>query len=286
MPAEGHRYASVRSIAPLLVGFAALLVVANEGLRIWSLYSRVERAAYWALRYAVTREYDPRYCPEPCAQGTEAHRHALLESIRDAAAAGFMDANYTASAWSLDASSLSLTICSDTENTTYVEQTHECVPTMHPSEPGGTVSIRASYPYTLGSSLGLNLWRIRLEAKEEGQVECYKLGCDSYLRINLIGDIPDHFTIEAMSIDGYLRLIECDDGRTIRSEGFLLERHAECHPDGATLVGFDPSIVDVLVTWSDGSLREHLRPNYLAARPNGYRCLPICLWGTVEIDVE
>jgi hypothetical protein len=157
---------------------------------------------------------------------------------------------------------------------------------MHPSEPGGTVFIHASYPYAIGSSLGLSLWRIRLEATEEGQAECYRVGCDSFLRINLTGDTPDHFTIEATSIDGYYRLIECEDGRTIRSEGFLLKRHAECHTDGATLIGFDPSAADIVVTSQEGSFHEHVRPHYRIFRPNGYRCLPTCLSGTIEIELE
>lgn len=271
---------------PILFGLVALAIVGVEGFRLLSVFSRVERAANWGLRYAVTGEFNPEYCPDPCKRGSQEHTEAVLESIEDAARAGFIGPGRRDLASTPDMSDLALVICSDAEHTVYVEKPPSCLPQEYPSEPGATVVVHVSYPYTIGSSFGLGLLPLRLEATERGQVECHRIGCISYLRVRLLGPVPDRFTIEARSSDGYYRLVECDQGKTIRSQGFLSESHARCRIDGATLEHYDPSWVEITVSWPNGTVRESKPPIYRVFRPNGYRCLPTCLWGTIEVELH
>jgi len=174
-----------------LLGLVVMAIIGSEGFRLLSVYSRVERAATWALRYAVTSEFNPEYCPDPCRRGSEDHAEAVLKSIEDVARAGFIGPDPRDSASKLNISDLAIVICSDTEHIVFIEDPASCLPQDHPSEPGGTAVVHVSYPYTIGSALGLDLLALRLETTERGQVECHRIGCISYLRIQLSGTVPD-----------------------------------------------------------------------------------------------
>jgi hypothetical protein len=248
-------------------------------------YLSAQRASEFASRYAVIGEFNPEFCQFECTRGSEDKDRARLQSIKAAAIQGFSEYSEYSPMSNLTDSKLRIFICSDRENIDYDDKTYACKPHEDPGDPGGLVYINTSYPYTIGSSIGIDLGQIKFRSSTESQIECLKIGCSSSFTVRFTGNTPDWYQIEASASDGRHRYIDCPEGSLIEVESPQIH-HDQCTTDGVTFDRFDPSELDLRVVWSGGSISERFKPRYLVRRPNGFRCEPTCLYGEYVIELD
>lgn len=185
-----YKFNSIKlAIALPLIIFAFV----EAGRIIWAWYA-VQNAARFGIRYAVTQEFDPRYCieagfslglasadmidgiqdcrvPYPETDSVE-HTASLMElarlpSIIDAVRiplAGFdADGNFT-----------QVTICSNRPGFVYDSRSGLCLPKNDAGRPGDTVTVRVAFSYPLGSSIGADIRPITFTAARQGVVEKFQ----------------------------------------------------------------------------------------------------------------
>lgn len=278
---RSHKYK-----VPGLLLFVLVTLFLVELIRIIVLYRGVEEATSVGIRYAVTGEFNPDYCGGECERGSEGLRSAQLISIKDVMNSEFNKYIDNIFMKDIDQKKLRITICSDRDGVQFISDPIECHPQDDPGENGATVYVNATYPYSIGSILGLNFGPLSFDSARTGIAECHRLGCLSGIRIRLSGQIPDQFTIEISTDDGRYRLIECSDADVIRSKGFQSEIQRICWPDGASFYLTPPRSVNITVGSENGRIDDTLQPLYRISRPNGYRCPPTCLHSLIEIVVE
>jgi hypothetical protein len=111
------------------------------------------------------------------------------------------------------------------------------------------------------------------------------MGCSDSLIVDLLGDIPDTFTIEASSPEGEIIRETCirDDPGPIWSEAEGLT--AVCAPASITFFDFAPEEVTIALTWETGSTTGSFQPTYVPFRPNGPDCSPECETGRIELRI-
>ena len=114
---------------------------------------------------------------------------------------------------------------------------------------------------------------------------CTQMGCRDTLVVNLSGNVPETFTIEATGADQSQLRATCSRGETASSgiEGGGLQ--VVCSPTSVTFFNFTPEEVTIKLAWETGEASELFRPTYASFRPNGPDCPPECRSGKVELRI-
>lgn len=101
---------------------------------------------------------------------------------------------------------------------------------------------------------------------------CTLIGCESGLSVELVGDVPEEYTISVEPADG-------GPSRTV-----------ECGPESACgaavfFADFTPDSVRVTVEADGTTTSEPFKPSYELVRPNGPDCPPECRQATVVVEL-
>lgn len=118
----------------------------------------------------------------------------------------------------------------------------------------------------------------------QGEV-CRLLGCDSQLTINLIGKVPDDFTIQATGTNSETQTVHCHNGKTIMPNGEARREYYDpaCSLKSVTFFKFAPEETTISLRWGLDFVRTRtIRPQYDTFRPNGPKCEPECRIGNAE----
>ncbi len=109
--------------------------------------------------------------------------------------------------------------------------------------------------------------------------ECTLIGCADALIVELKGNVPAEYDLEATAPDGTTLQVHCADGQGAGAGVFCQA------PNLVVFQSFTPEEVLVTITWEGGTLMQDLKPIYTTARPNGPNCEPECRQGVVELYV-
>lgn len=169
-------------VLPLL-----LLVVFTiiELARLLHAWVAIENGARFAVRYAVTGEYNSAYCdmfPDDECDELSEEDAARIPSIKDAALSG------SASIWRNDGASIGqpgyfkVTVCSNKSGMVYfpsdpdTSTPAECTPIEDAGGPGDRVSVTVDFDHPLILPLISEWWpQVHLSARREGIVEQFKV---------------------------------------------------------------------------------------------------------------
>jgi hypothetical protein len=268
-------------IKAYFLGFLVIAVSFFAGIeliRLLIVFQKVDQAVSVGYRTAISGAYKPEYCAAPCnyysAEEDAATLKTVQEAIRQVLDEIPLHIDDTGEHWRS-------IICSDRKGYFYDEKTSRCLPEDDAGEDGGQVLVEVFYPYPLGSSLGLHLCTIPVQAQRQGINECFRVGCESRLSILFYGNMPKEYTVEVTEENGQQRVVECTAGKM----------DTECTDQGVTFFSagtpnaFTPSEVSIVIKWSDGIKTVYAKPEYSIRRPNGPRCTPECWNANVEISL-
>lgn len=211
-------------------------------------YVALEKLAKYAIRYAVTSEYDGSVCDETATltyalqipQITQFNITTtelafldkldgevdcripevdhLQSDIRQTLVSALMDAARYFSILNLiknntpgilNPTRLTVAVCSDSQGYSYDLDKGTCSPQNTTGEAGGSVIVRINYNYQLGAFFGQEWGNIPLSVSQDGSVECFRLGCGSGLQIILEGNTPNEFSIEILDETGSKKMAQC-----------------------------------------------------------------------------
>jgi hypothetical protein len=179
---QGQGMVEFALVLPLL-----LLVVFTiiELARLLHAWVAIENGARFAVRYAVTGEYNSDYCdmfPDDECDELSEEDAARIPSIKDAALSG------SASIWRNDGASIGqpgyfkVTVCSNKSGMVYfpsdpdTSTPAECTPIEDAGGPGDRVSVTVDFDHPLILPLISEWWpQVHLSARREGIVEQFKV---------------------------------------------------------------------------------------------------------------
>jgi hypothetical protein len=181
------RKARTMSKAQGLVEFALVLpvilitlFVLVELARVLHAWMTIENGARAGIRYAVTAEYNPEYCPPTGCEDEDDERNARVASIHDAAWAG--SSSIVRVGWDdadPDEKSFFDVIVCDPGNLlapTSTFDTYSCRHGENPGDPGQQVVVVVEFNHPLIAPLLTSIWpQLRLDAKREATVETYRV---------------------------------------------------------------------------------------------------------------
>lgn len=151
---------SLLLLSPLLV---------EAGRMAWAWW-QVNETARQTLRYAVTAEFDPIYCPAGC-ESDAAEQSARLRSIIAYAQSEM------APAWDREKfpTALDVTVCSNHPGYAYDAASHTCLPREDAGAGGDEVLVNITYNYPLGAGLGAGVSSLPIQATQRGIVESFRV---------------------------------------------------------------------------------------------------------------
>lgn len=160
-------------ITAILLSFAilAIIVLMTEVTRLITAYATIDHAANEARRYAVADVFDPRRCTDndQCDSSRRLLKHQR-EQLEDAARlATIHDIVHRALGTAL--TSAHVVVCSPRPGCFYDSHKVQCLPRDDAGGPRDKVMIHIEYNYLLGSSIGLNLGSVLLQATRQGTIE-------------------------------------------------------------------------------------------------------------------
>lgn len=100
---------------------------------------------------------------------------------------------------------------------------------------------------------------------------CTDVGCMDVLAVELIGDVPDEFTLTAEAAGEEPQVRECSNQNPCGSTVFFED--------------FTPNQVTLILQSSAGSTEVTVEPSYSVVRPNGKHCPPKCRQGIAEFTI-
>ena len=103
---------------------------------------------------------------------------------------------------------------------------------------------------------------------------CTLVGCTDGIFVQFSGSVPEAFTVEITGpgLEPVTFDVDCAEGRC--PEGPMVR-----------VRGITPSEITVIASWEGQSVTETFRPRYNAYQPNGPGCDPICLQGSVTMEL-
>ena len=179
-----YRGQSIVEFALVLPVLLLVLFTIIEVARLLHAWISIENGARFAVRYAVTGEYDLAYCagyPDGICDSQAEEDGARISSIKDSALSG------SAGIWrDLAVSSgipgyLKITVCSNKSGIVYfpsdssTSTSADCQLVENAGGPGNRVSVTLDFDHPIISPI-ISSWmqKIRLTAKREGIVEQFR----------------------------------------------------------------------------------------------------------------
>jgi len=173
---------SLTEFAIILPLVLMVLFVVIEIARLMHAWLAVENGARFGVRYAVTGEYNPQYCPaDGCSSDLE-FSSARIDSIHQIAWTGSSSIVRVAEGEvdSTDPSFFKVLVC---EPRNLVEpdpgdpfSTYQCVPSESGGEPGERITVVVEFNHPLLTPFLTTIWpHLRLSAKREAIVEGYRI---------------------------------------------------------------------------------------------------------------
>jgi hypothetical protein len=168
------------------------LFVLVELARVLHAWMAIENGARAGVRYAVTAEYNPDYCPPSGCITEKDEKDARVASIHDAAWAG--SSSIVRVGWDdaqPDEKSFFDVIVCNPENLlapSSTFDTYSCDDGENPSDPGKQVVVVVEFNHPLIAPLLTSVWpQLRLDAKREAKVETYRVP-------QPVGTAPDYWS--------------------------------------------------------------------------------------------
>jgi hypothetical protein len=172
------------------------LFVLVELARVLHAWLAVENGARTGVRYAVTAEYDPAYCPSGSTDGKcnveSEEAIARVQSIHDAAWAGSSSIVRVeeGEVGPAEASYFKVLVCDPDDlvlpGSTF--DTHDCPPVENPGGPGDQVIVVVEFNHPLLTPFLNSVWpELRLTARREATVETYRIP-------PAVGEVPAFIT--------------------------------------------------------------------------------------------
>ncbi len=112
---------------------------------------------------------------------------------------------------------------------------------------------------------------------------CTLQGCGYALHVQLKGQIPDDYSIEAVATDGKTLMAHCVNGAL--AEGTYYEGSPVCDSTEVWFPNFQPQELTVTLRWEGHRVSHTFQPTYQIFYPNGPECEPACPTGTVEFVI-
>lgn len=101
---------------------------------------------------------------------------------------------------------------------------------------------------------------------------CTDAGCSDFLRVELVGELPEEFTLRVEVPGLEPRIRECSVSSPCESTVFFED--------------FTPERVKLVFLSETGSKEMTVSPSYSVVRPNGESCPPKCRQGVVEFPIS
>lgn len=113
---------------------------------------------------------------------------------------------------------------------------------------------------------------------------CHLIGCADQLTINLVGNVPEDFIIEATAVGFEPQTAHCHQGDTITPDGSKAHIYDPiCEKNSVAFFRFAPDETQITLRWGlDFTKTKTIQPQYDLFRPNGPDCEPECRNGTAE----
>jgi len=147
-----------------------LLPVFAEMWNLAHVWQAINRSATYGIRYGVTHDYNPNYCPYPCDSESQ-EEAARLRSIYDE-----IRYEFTREIRNEEMSSdiLNITLCSNLPGYRYIKQENACIPHDNTGADGSQMTVGIVYEYPLGAMLGAGIPAIKISSRREGEVEGFR----------------------------------------------------------------------------------------------------------------
>lgn len=166
-------------ILPILLMVIFMVIELARVLHAWLA---IENGARFGVRYAVTGEYNPEYCPDGKCVTVVQTRYARLRAIHDAAWAGSASILRVmeGEVGMADPSFFQVSICPADKlikpDPTEKYSTYRCQPDENPGEPGEHVIVVVEFNHPLLSPFLSTVWpQLRISAMREAIVESYRV---------------------------------------------------------------------------------------------------------------
>lgn len=186
-----HLGQGLAEFAILLPVMLLLLFTIIELARLLHAWVAVENGARFGLRYAVTGEYDMKYCPGGTCKDDSESDSARIQSVQDVARAGsatiLRDDSLADPSDEGSPGFFRVTVCSTRKDAsggnifTYSEPvpgqgiSAYCAPSDDAGGPGDTVTVTVDFDHPLIVPIFSTLWpKIHLNASRDGIVETYR----------------------------------------------------------------------------------------------------------------
>jgi hypothetical protein len=182
-PKDKSKAQSLVEFAIVLPVILVTLFVLIELARVLHAWLAVENGARAGVRYAVTTEYNPIFCPAGGCSSDEHEINARIDSIHDAAWAG--SSSIVRVGWDDNGDPLlnpdeesyfNVVVCSPEDllapSSTF--DSYNCQDGEDPGEPGDPVVVVVEFNHPLLTPLLTSIWpQLRLDSKRQATVETY-----------------------------------------------------------------------------------------------------------------
>ena len=251
-----------------------ILFLLVEGSRLGLITWGMHKAVKQTLRFAVTNQYEPRFCSTGCNDIEDEYQARLLTQkdllINEMKKIPF-GLGDSPKSWT------SVT-CSDRQGFTYNSTIQQCFPAESTGEDGGYVTLNITYTYPLGSSIGLSFLNIPLRVEKTVRNECFRIGCSSSISIEFDRPIPNDFSVTITNESGESVSADC-----------VSEKPGKIHCDENKIIiyYFEPTHKENLVIhWDQETITVDAYPDLKISYPNGPRCTPKCTWGNIYVHIK
>ncbi len=112
---------------------------------------------------------------------------------------------------------------------------------------------------------------------------CTLQGCGYVLAVQLKGQVPGDYFIEAAGEDGKTLTAHCVNGAL--AEGTYYDGSPVCAPTEVWFPNFQPKELNVTLRWEEHRISRAFEPTYQIFYPNGPECEPACPSGAVEFAI-
>lgn len=108
-------------------------------------------------------------------------------------------------------------------------------------------------------------------APQEPQVACTMIGCEDGWSVEIVGELPDAYTVQISVAGDVVASVECSPVNPCGERVFL--------PG----VSATEAVLEVLGTGRE--LRWVVTPSYAEVQPNGPQCPPVCQQARVRVEL-
>jgi hypothetical protein len=180
IPRAINRAQGLVEFALVLPVILITLFVLVELARVLHAWLSIENGARAGIRYAVTAEYNPDYCPPTGCETEDDEKAARIASIHDAAWAG--SSSIVRAGWddveADESGFFDVIVCPPKKliEPASTFDTYYCDKGENPGNPGDQVVVVVEFNHPLISPLLTSIWpQLRLDAKRQAIVETYRV---------------------------------------------------------------------------------------------------------------